>query len=385
MRPVVRPGPVWQCPVVLAKPPHLRCKGGGQRDTGELGMTQAAGTAPAHPPRLFQLDGLRGIAAFMIMLYHLDIVYRVNGLFVRGYLFVDMFFLLSGFVLAVSTEKKLNAGIGAFEFTKARFVRLWPLVAVGAGVAALRAFAIGMADPLTLLLWLALDLAMIPSLAGSGPFYRFNGPQWTLFYELLANFIHALALKKVPTRAMLVLALALGAWLIHTVQLHRSDTMGVDAPTWKTWWMGLPRVGFSYVLGVWIGRKYKDGLRTPGLPWWLAMVVPVIGIAAVPSLPLTTANGDLVFVMLFLPAVMWLVAMSNPPQALKAPMEWLGTFSLPLYCVHLTVLVWVSEALGRDAWVQALAVAAAMAVAWVFSKLVSFQSKPTVVKAKPAV
>lgn len=347
-------------------------------------MTQAAGTAPAHPTRLFQLDGLRGIAAFMIMLYHLDIVYRVNGLFVRGYLFVDMFFLLSGFVLAVSTEKKLNAGIGAFEFTKARFVRLWPLVAVGAGVAALRAFAIGMADPLTLLLWLALDLAMIPSLTGSGPFYRFNGPQWTLFYELLANFIHALALKKVPTRAMLALAIALGAWLIYTVQLHRADTMGVDAPTWKTWWMGLPRVGFSYVLGVWIGRKYKDGVRTPGLPWWLAMAVPVIGIAAVPSLPLTTANGDLVFVMLFLPTVMWLVAMSNPPQALKVPMEWLGNFSLPLYCVHLTVLVWVSEALGRDAWVRVMAVAAAMAVAWVFSKLVSFQSKPTVVKTSPA-
>ena len=114
------------------------------------------------------------------------------------------------------------------------------------------------------------------------------------------------------------------------------------------------------------------------------MAVPVIGIAAVPSLPLTTANGDLVFVMLFLPTVMWLVAMSNPPQALKVPMEWLGNFSLPLYCVHLTVLVWVSEALGRDAWVRVMAVAAAMAVAWVFSKLVSFQSKPTVVKTSPA-
>ena len=77
-------------------------------------------------------------------------------------------FLLSGFVLAVSTEKKLNSGIGAFEFTRARFVRLWPLVAVGAGVAVLRAFTIGMADPVTLLWWLALDLLMIPSLAGVG-------------------------------------------------------------------------------------------------------------------------------------------------------------------------------------------------------------------------
>ena len=348
-------------------------------------MTEpATQPAPAHAPRLFQLDGLRGIAALLIMLYHLDIVYRVGGAFSRGYLFVDMFFLLSGFVLAVSTEKKLNAGIGAFEFTKARFVRLWPLVAVGAGVAVVRAFWIGMADPLTLLIWLALDLMMIPSLTGTGPFYRYNGPQWTLFYELLANFIHALALKRVPTRAMLVLALAMGAWLFHTVQLHKTDTMGVDAPTWQTWWMALPRVGWSYVLGVWIGRKYKDGFRTPGLPWWLAMALPVVGIALVPSLPLSKANGDLAFVLLFLPAVMWLVAMSQPPQAMKAPMEWLGNYSLPLYCVHLTILVWVSETLGRDAWVRFVAVGAAMVLAWIFSKLVSFKSKPTEVKAKPA-
>ena len=161
--------------------------------------------------------------------------------------------------------------------------------------------------------------------------------------------------------AMLVLAAVMGAWLIHTVQLHKTDTMGVDAPTWKTWWMALPRVFFSYVLGVWIGRKYKDGARTPGLPWWLAMALPVLGIAMVPQLPLSPAHGDLVFVMLFLPLVMWLVAMSHPPQAMKAPMEWLGNFSLPLYCVHLTVLVWMSEVLGLATWVRFAAVAAAMA------------------------
>lgn len=340
----------------------------------------AATAAPAHSPRMFQLDAFRGIAAFIIVFYHLTIVYRLNGPFERGYLFVDLFFLLSGFVLAVSTEKKLNSGIGAFEFTRARFIRLWPLVAVGAGVAVLRAFSIGMADPLTLLWWLALDLLMIPSLAGTGPFYRYNGPQWTLFYELLANFAHALVLKRVPTKTMLALALVMGAWLVHTVRLHGSDTMGVDAPTWKTWWMALPRVGFSYVLGVWIGRKYVEGFRTPSLPWWLALVVPVAGIMAVPYLPFSKATGDLLFVVLLLPPSMWLIAMAQPPQPLRAPMEWLGNFSLPLYCVHLTVLVWISEVFGRSMPVWIGALAAACVVAYVFSRLVSFASKPTVAK-----
>lgn len=337
--------------------------------------------APAHHPRMFQLDALRGVAAFMIVFYHLDIVYRIGGPFVRGYLFVDLFFLLSGFVLAVSTEKKLNTGIGAMEFTWTRYKRLFPLVAVGAGVALVRALVIGMADPLTLLWWLALDLVMIPSLVGAGPFYRFNGPQWTLFYELLANFLHALVLRRVPTKAILVLAIVMGAWLIHTVRQHGSDTMGVDAPTWQTWWTALPRVGFAYVLGVWIGRKYGEGFRSQSLPWWLALLLPVAGIIAVPLLPLGRVAGDLLFVMAYLPLMMWAVAMAQPPQALRPAMDWLGNFSLPLYCVHLTVLVWMSELFGRSGTVAAAAVLTAMALSWLFSKLISFGSKPTVAKA----
>ncbi len=336
--------------------------------------------APAVHQRMFQLDGLRGITAFMIVFYHLSIVYGLGGPFQRGYLFVDLFFLLSGFVLAVSTEKKLNTGIGAVEFTWARFKRLWPLVAVGAGVAVVRGFVIGMADPLTLLWWLALDLMMIPSLAGAGPFYRYNGPQWTLFYELLANFLHALLLKRVGTKAMLALALGMGAWLIYTVRQHGADTMGVNAPTWATWWNALPRVGFAYIMGVWIGRKYREGFRTPSLPWWLALAVPMLGIMAVPYIPFGKVAGDLLFVMAFLPAMMWAVAMAQPPQALRGPMEWLGTFSLPLYCVHLTVLVWMSEVFGRTAQVALLALLAAMMLSWLFSKLVSFTSKPTMAK-----
>lgn len=336
--------------------------------------------SPAHNPRMFQLDGLRGIAAFMIVFYHLDIAYGIGGPFQRGYLFVDLFFLLSGFVLAVSTEKKLQTGIGALEFTWARFKRLWPLVAVGAGVAVVRAFYIGMADPLTLLWWLALDLAMIPAW-GAGPFYRYNGPQWTLFYELLANFLHAAVLKRVATGVMLALALIMGIWLVYTVQRHGADTMGVGAPTWKTWWMALPRVFFSYVLGVWIGRKYREGFRTPGLPWWLALVLPIIGIASVPYLPLGKVAGDLVFVIAFLPLMMWGVAMSQPPQSLKKPLEWLGNYSLPLYCVHLTVLVWTKELAGSNSGqIAALAVGIALVLSWLFSKVVSFASKPTVAK-----
>ena len=339
-------------------------------------------TAPVHSPRMVQLDGLRGIAAFMVVFYHMDIVYAIGGPFSRGYLFVDLFFLLSGFVLAVSTEKKLKAGIGAIEFTWVRYKRLLPLVAVGAGVAVVRAVVIGMADPLTLALWLVLDLAMIPSFAGMGPFYRYNGPQWTLFYELVANFLHAAVLHRVTTRWILALAGVMALWLVHEVQVHGSDTMGVNAPTWTTWWSALPRVGWSYVLGVWIGRQFVAGRRGPAMPWWLALALPVIGIMLVPVLPLGKVWGDLAFVVLFLPAMMWAVAMSKPPAGMRPVFEWLGNFSLPLYCVHLTVLVWISEVFGHATWVWMLALATALALAWFFSKVVSFASPPLAPKPK---
>ena len=309
--------------------------------------------APKPHGRMSQLDGLRGFAALVIMLYHSEMVFRTHGPFVRGYLLVDLFFLLSGFVLAVSTEAKLNAGVGAIHFTRQRFVRLWPLVAVGAGVAAVRSLVLG-TPPFDLALILALDLAMIPSLAGTGPFYRLNGPQWTLFYELLANFLHAALLRRVPTWALPLIAAVFGAGLIHTVQLHGSDTWGVNAPTWKSWWMALPRVGWSYVLGVWMGRLYKAGRRTPALPWPIALALPVLGVMLVPSLPLRMATGDLLFVMPFLPVAMWCVALCRPPQALMPALEWLGTYSLPLYCVHLTVLVSASELFGRGTPIKLL-------------------------------
>jgi peptidoglycan/LPS O-acetylase OafA/YrhL len=105
---------------------------------------------------------------------------------------------------------------------------------------------------------------------------------------------------------------------------------------------------------------------------------------AVPYLPLGKVAGDLLFVIAVLPPTMWLIAMAQPPQPLRAPMEWLGNFSLPLYCVHLTVLVWISELLGRSMPVAIAAFVAALVLAWAFSKAVSFASKPTQPKSVPA-
>ena len=100
----------------------------------------------------------------------------------------------------------------------------------------------------------------------------------------------------------------------------------------------------------------------------------------------TLKIGDLMgtVVVPFLPLAMWGVAMCRPPQRLMPALEWLGTFSLPLYCVHLTVLVSMSELFGRGTGVKYTAIAAALALSYLFFRLVSFHAKPTEVKPKAA-
>ena len=87
--------------------------------------------------RLLLLDGLRGIAAIGVVLFHCVIAFDALGAFARGYLFVDLFFLLSGFVLTLNYEQRMNAGaVRPGKFLRSRLVRLWPTVAAGARVAA---------------------------------------------------------------------------------------------------------------------------------------------------------------------------------------------------------------------------------------------------------
>lgn len=79
--------------------------------------------------RYVALDSWRGIAACLVALYHFDAVSHVWGLPLlrHAWLFVDMFFVLSGFVIAANYQQRLLAGYGAGRFILLRLGRLYPL------------------------------------------------------------------------------------------------------------------------------------------------------------------------------------------------------------------------------------------------------------------
>ena len=78
------------------------------------------------PDRFVSLDGLRGIAAIAVMLFHVSLGYMPGGS-----LAVDFFFCLSGFVIALAFGKRFANGLSFRAFAKARFARLYPMMFIG--------------------------------------------------------------------------------------------------------------------------------------------------------------------------------------------------------------------------------------------------------------
>jgi len=157
----------------------------------------------------------------MVMLYHAELSFGIQTLFSRGYLFVDFFFVLSGFVLTLSVDRE---GMGSADFMWRRVKRLWPLAALGAFLGAAAALFMGQHDGIALSL--AMALLMIPSFAQTGPVFPLNSPQWSLLMELAANVLHAVILRRLNDRqlrcAVLVSALALAT----TIMLFDGNILG---------------------------------------------------------------------------------------------------------------------------------------------------------------
>ncbi|HEX8021932.1 acyltransferase, partial [Mucilaginibacter sp.] len=162
------------------------------------------------------LDGLRGVAAIAVVTFHfMEIVYSdySKDFIGHGFLAVDFFFCLSGFVIGYAYDDRIGK-MGIKEFFKSRFIRLHPLVIIGS-VLGLLGF---LFDPLAtqpiarsagsiLLLFLS-SIFMIPNPGMTERYFNlfgFNAPAWSLFWEYVANIVYALVLYRLARRYLIML------------------------------------------------------------------------------------------------------------------------------------------------------------------------------------
>lgn len=291
--------------------------------------------------RFATMDGVRGVAALCVMLFHYT--NRTSHLFPMGYTEVDLFFCLSGFVVAHAYEERLDGGWTALQFARARLIRLYPLYAVGLGLGLLQYSVAAMmaGTPNTTLATARAILSGVLLLPTLTPFqtgapgpttlnlvFPFNNPAWSLSLELAANVFFFLYRPRgwALFATVLVLTFAAAGYAV--------EANGFGGTGQATFFEGFPRVLFGFFAGFCLCRLWRAG-RLDGLP--RTAVAPVFLAVAMTFAPHTVPSLLLV-TMVVAP---WIIALSlNDPASprLRSVFSWLGEASYPIYLLHYPML-----------------------------------------------
>lgn len=283
----------------------------------------------------------------IVLLHHLRIPGAVFG---AGYYAVDLFFMLSGYVLAQTYEPALRNGVAWPSFMRVRLERLYPMLFLGGllGVALFPAFgALDGAEGnvaaahLDWRLALAGQFLLVPYLATSAAFV-FNNVQWSIVYELIANTVHSAGLRWLTNW---VLALIAGISLI--VMIAAAPRIGhlSYGLEQQTFGLGLARVGFGYSLGVLLQRTR---LRWQGIVLAVptsALIVVLLIVLGIPVLrvPGPVLQATALATLLVLVALVMFGSKAQGGDRLAAE---LGIMSYPLYAIQAPLLALVIWLLG---------------------------------------
>jgi peptidoglycan/LPS O-acetylase OafA/YrhL len=297
--------------------------------------------------RFASLDAIRGIAALFVVLYHLG----EFGIAVapNGYLAVDFFFALSGFVIAHSYEERLNENLTARRFAKLRLIRLYPLFAVGLVLATAKAAGqvlLGGRHALStqdLLLSLASEILFLPSLSTPGELYPLNGPAWSLCFEILINIAYALALIRCSTLMLFGVAIVSGGAVIAVCAHAGNLNVGWN---WATFHGGLARVFFSFSIGV---VFYRIGVGRSKVRSAACLAPITLAVAAMTApVPASMRVGfDCVVAMLLFPLLLAMAARYEPPREWAPVAMALGELSFPMYATHFPIIFIAGYAASR--------------------------------------
>lgn len=287
------------------------------------------------------LDGLRGVAALSVVIFHfMEWVYTPDKNFIgHGFLAVDFFFCLSGFVIGYAYDDRIGK-MGILEFFKSRIIRLHPLVISGS-VLGLLAF---LFDPfgghpelystgkIVLAFISSLLLIPMPAIADrSFNLFSFNAPAWSLFWEYMANIVYAFVLCRIKRGFLLLFTILSAVGLCYVAYRSGNLLGGWSGPTF---WDGSARISYSFLAGLLIYRsnwiiKNKLGFISVAILLFLAFIMPYTKWSWI-SEPLV--------VLFYFPLMIALGAGAILTPGLKKICTFLGKISYPLYMTHYAVL-----------------------------------------------
>ena len=297
------------------------------------------------------LDGMRGIAAFFILVRHTEAFWHFTV--PRAYLAVDLFFILSGFVIAHAYDAKLVSGrLSKRGFVITRLIRLYPMYGLSLVVAIPAVMYFSLAghgsspDSFRLGLAAIFALAILPFNLHDNSLFSINPPTWSLFFELIVNALYALFRSFLTTRAILLsMALSFCAMTINAWHVGNLDTG-------HYWGMsllgGLARAVFGILCGLLLFRhreiivRRRQSQRSFLLP--LAAVAVILG---TPEFSTHEWIADLFAVGVVFPLCVLFGAEGTPKRFSRA-LEILGIVSYPIYVLHVPVARVTMALLGES-------------------------------------
>lgn len=316
-------------------------------------------------PRYDILDGLRGVAAMIVVAFHLFETYSPGPrgqVLNHGYLAVDFFFLLSGFVIGYAYDDRWGK-MTHWDFFKRRLIRLHPMLIMGTLIGAIffyfggaPAFDLVLQTPWwKLLLVTLLGCLMIPlipawDIRGWREINPLNGASWSLMWEYIANILYGFVIRHF-SRTLLTIFVFLSAFLTIDICFNL-DVFNLLSPrdyasytliggfglSADQIYIGIARLFYPFFLGLLLSRFGCKIKVAHGGFWWCSaliaavLVMPYLGS---PSHLWIDGGYNALSVLLLFPVIVVMGAGSAiTDKRTKKVCEFLGALSYPLYITH---------------------------------------------------
>jgi peptidoglycan/LPS O-acetylase OafA/YrhL len=312
------------------------------------------------------LDGLRGVAALIVVAFHVLETYsgdRFHQIINHGYLAVDFFFLLSGFVVAYAYDDRWGK-MTQWDFYKRRLIRLQPMVIMGTIIgAALFYFQASPAFPpisttpvWQMLLVMLVGFTMLPlplsmDIRGWQEMNPLDGPAWSLFFEYIANILYALFIRKFSKKLLTVFVILSALLLIQYLLMGpQGDVIGGWSLNALHIHIGFARLLYPFFAGVLLCRMgklihVKGAFAVCSLMIAIIMFIPRIG-----GSEHLWMNGlyEAFSIIVVFPLIVAIGAGGNITGKLSLKVcKFFGNISYPLYITHYPLIYlytgWVAK------------------------------------------
>jgi peptidoglycan/LPS O-acetylase OafA/YrhL len=311
------------------------------------------------------LDGLRGVAAVIVVMFHILETFtggdNVKQIINHGYLAVDFFFVLSGFVIGYAYDDrwgKMTLG----GFFKRRLIRLHPMIIAGTVIGALFFYlqacdffpGISSVPVWKMLLVMVIGFTLLPvghslDIRGWTEMHPLDGPAWSLFFEYIANILYALFIRKFSKKVLAILVFIAGCAVVQ-LAVQQGDVIGgwsIDPAQLR---IGFTRLIYPFFAGLLLSRIVKPGQIKHAFLWCSLLLIIVLSVPRIGGHEHIWMNGLYVsFCIIFIfPLIVYMGASGELKGKFSSGVsKFLGDISYPLYIVHYpliyTFMAWVAK------------------------------------------